>query len=92
MAETLYCKVGSFPFTYLGLLVGIKMRKKEVWKPVIEKMEKKLTSWKGKLLSQGGRLTLIKSTLNNLSMYYLSLFVIPKGVAEEISKIQRDFS
>lgn len=58
---------------------------------MIERMEKRLASWKGKLLSIGGRLTLIKSTLSNLAVYYLSLFPIPKGVADKIVKLQRDF-
>jgi hypothetical protein len=36
---------------------------------------------------QGGRLTLIKSTLCNLPTYYLSLFPIPASVAMTIEKI-----
>lgn len=38
-----------------------------------------------------GRLTLIKSTLQNLPIYYMSLFLLPKGVADEMVKIQRRF-
>jgi hypothetical protein len=42
-------------------------------------------------LSKGGRLTLIKSTLSNLSTYYLSFFPIPVGVANRLEKLRRDF-
>jgi hypothetical protein len=38
-----------------------------------------------------GRLALIKSTLSNLPMYYLSLFSIPVGVANRLNRLQRDF-
>jgi len=42
-------------------------------------------------LSKGGRLTLINSTLSNLSMYFMFLFPLPKGVANRIEKLQRGF-
>lgn len=54
-------------------------------------MEKKLASWKGSMLSIGGRTTLIKAYLSSLPLYYMSLFPIPKGVLEKITKIQRQF-
>ncbi len=42
-------------------------------------------------LSKGECLTLLKSTLSSLPTYYLSLFAIPKHVAERIEKFQRNF-
>jgi hypothetical protein len=42
-------------------------------------------------LSKGECLTLLKSTLFSLPTYYLSLFAIPKHVAESIEKFQRNF-
>jgi hypothetical protein len=42
-------------------------------------------------LSKGGRVTLIKSTLANLPTYYLSLFPIPRSVANHIEKLQHNF-
>jgi hypothetical protein len=39
----------------------------------------------------GGWLTLIKSTLSNLSTYFLSLFPTLVGFANQIEKSQRDF-
>jgi len=42
-------------------------------------------------LSEGERLTLIKSTLSNLPTYYLSLFPILMGVANHLEKFQMDF-
>jgi hypothetical protein len=47
--------------------------------------------WKRPLLSKGGRVTLIKSTLANIPTYYMSLFKIPVKVANRIEKLQRDF-
>ncbi|KAI3497002.1 hypothetical protein L1887_39382 [Cichorium endivia] len=60
-ARILGCDIGSFPFTYLGVPVGANMSLKKNWKPVIDKFQSKLSCWKAKTLSFGGRLTLIKS-------------------------------
>jgi hypothetical protein len=54
-------------------------------------MERCLAGWKRIYLSKGGHLTLIKSTLTNLSTYFLSFFPIPADVATRIKKIQRNF-
>lgn len=62
-----------------------------MWNLIIERMEKKLNKWKGNLLSLGGRLTLLKASLSTLRLYYLSIFPIPRGVADKIIKIQRQF-
>jgi len=56
---------------------------------MIEK--KKLDKWKGKHMSFVGRVTLIKSVLYVVPLYYLSVFKIPKSLSKEIICIRRDF-
>lgn len=60
------------------------MSRIEMWNPIIEKFNKKLASWKGNLLSIGGRLTLIKASLTSLPLYFMSLFPVPKGVSQKL--------
>ncbi|GJW42345.1 RNA-directed DNA polymerase, eukaryota [Tanacetum coccineum] len=67
-----------FPFIYLGLLVDKRMRYRDGWNAVIERFRNKLTCWKAKSLSIGRRLTLIKSILGSLPVYFLSLFKAPQ--------------
>ncbi|XP_028122593.1 uncharacterized protein LOC114319737 [Camellia sinensis] len=74
-----------------GLPLGANPRRKSTWDPVVAKFQKKLSSWKRRLLSYAGRLTLIKSALYNLPIYFLSIFKMPKGVVKAISKIQANF-
>ena len=58
---------------------------------MIEKVERKLALWKAKVLFRAGKLVLIKSALNSLSLYFLSIFKILKKVATRIVQLQRNF-
>nr|KYP44156.1 hypothetical protein KK1_034378 [Cajanus cajan] len=46
MASILHCRVGSTPFSYLGLPIGENHRMISTWHPVIEKVKKRLSRWK----------------------------------------------
>ena len=61
------------------------------WRIVEEKFEKKLSSWKGKHMSVGGRLVLINSVLTSLTMFMLSFFEVPKGVLEKLDYYRSRF-
>ncbi|XP_071699657.1 uncharacterized mitochondrial protein AtMg01250-like [Rutidosis leptorrhynchoides] len=69
LANMFGCNSGTLPFTYLGLPVGGKMNKVESWNPVFDKFTKRLSDWKARSISYGGRLTLVKSVLNSLLLY-----------------------
>ncbi|XP_028102776.1 uncharacterized protein LOC114302016 [Camellia sinensis] len=90
-AKVLNCLPSKLPINFLGLPLGENPRMKSTWDPIVAKFQKKLSSWKMRLLSYAGRLTLIKSTLSNLPIYFLSIFKMPKGVVKAISKIQANF-
>ncbi|GJW12416.1 hypothetical protein Tco_1578243 [Tanacetum coccineum] len=71
---------GSILFIYLGLPIGRKMQFCKGWIEIINRFCERLSYWKAKSFSVGGRLTLIKSILGSLSTYYLSLFKDPMKV------------
>ncbi|XP_021986150.1 uncharacterized protein LOC110882438 [Helianthus annuus] len=91
MMEILGCKRGGIPFVYLGIQVGAKMTRISNWTSIIEVIKARLVSWKAKTLSIGGRLILIKSVLESLPIYYLSLYKAPKVVIDIIEAIMRRF-
>nr|KYP51226.1 Putative ribonuclease H protein At1g65750 family [Cajanus cajan] len=91
MATFLNCKVGHFPCSYLGLFIGANPNRLSTWQTVISKVEKKLTKWKGKLLSFGGRLVLLKSVLNSIPIYFLSFFKAPTGVISQLESLLKNF-
>nr|GEX15469.1 putative zinc finger, CCHC-type [Tanacetum cinerariifolium] len=87
ISSILSCTPSTLPCVYLGLPIGANMNKVANWKPIIDKLHKRLTSWKARTLSFGGRFTLIRSVLGALGTYYFSLFKAPKdqgGIGNEL--------
>ncbi|KAI5417416.1 hypothetical protein KIW84_042139 [Lathyrus oleraceus] len=87
----LACKLEKIPFTFLGIPIGGNHRRRLFWSMMLSKMKKRLSGWRGKHLSLGGKVTLLNSVINNLPIFLLSFFKAPKCVLEDIIKIQRNF-
>ncbi|CAA0807930.1 Unknown protein [Striga hermonthica] len=85
------CNTGSFPIRYLGIPIHYRRLSNSDWLRVQERLEKRLSSRKGKNLSTGGRLTLINSVLSSLPMYMMSFFEIPKGVRKKLDYFRSRF-
>lgn len=58
---------------------------------MVDKVKSRLALWKRKLLSFVGRLTFVKSVMDSLPGYYISIFKLPKGIAKEIDKLKAAF-
>ena len=79
------------PFIYLGMPVGGSHKRGDFWNGVIEKVQTRLSRWKGRCLSMAGRVCLIKSVLSSIPLFYMSLFKLPSGVAGKLIRLQRNF-
>ncbi|GJU30386.1 putative RNA-directed DNA polymerase, eukaryota, reverse transcriptase zinc-binding domain protein [Tanacetum coccineum] len=86
MANNTGCSPGAFPFVYLGLPIGTNMNLSINWKNLLDRFDVRLSKWKANLLSIRGRLTLIKSILGSLGIYYLSIFKVPNVVLRLLEK------
>ncbi|GJV65517.1 RNA-directed DNA polymerase, eukaryota, reverse transcriptase zinc-binding domain protein [Tanacetum coccineum] len=64
---------------------------KSTWQKQVIRFSKRLATWKRKLLSIGGMLTLVKSVLGSLPLYYQSIFRAPKSVISHLESIRRRF-
>ncbi|GKE23085.1 hypothetical protein Tco_1434597 [Tanacetum coccineum] len=91
MASNAGCIVGNILFNYLGLPIGSNMKSFASWKMLIDHFCSRLSTWKASLLSIGGRLTLIKSVLESLGIYYLSIFRAPESVLNDWERIRSNF-
>uniref|UniRef100_A0A8I6XZE3 Reverse transcriptase domain-containing protein n=1 Tax=Hordeum vulgare subsp. vulgare TaxID=112509 RepID=A0A8I6XZE3_HORVV len=78
------CEMGNLPFNYLGIPIHHRKLSNSEWKCTEDRFEKKLSCWKGKLLSYGGRLILINSVLTSMPMFLLSFFEVPVGVRRRL--------
>uniref|UniRef100_A0A2N9IUI4 Reverse transcriptase domain-containing protein n=1 Tax=Fagus sylvatica TaxID=28930 RepID=A0A2N9IUI4_FAGSY len=53
LADILGCKTSTLPMKYLGLPLGASFKSKNIWNPIVEKMERRLAGWKRLYLSKG---------------------------------------
>ncbi|CAL5380958.1 unnamed protein product [Camellia sinensis] len=87
----LNCSYHVLPLVYLGLPLGANPRRKSTWKPILDKIKVRLAGWKRRVMSYAGRVTMIKSVLSSLPVYYLSLFKMPECVAKSVDRLQASF-
>jgi hypothetical protein len=88
LARTFGCKVGSMPFTYLGLPLGTTKPTIQDFFPLLNKIEKRLCGV-GKFLSYHGRLILINSVFTALPIFYMCCLKIPPQVIKQIDVFRK---
>ncbi|GKA49784.1 RNA-directed DNA polymerase, eukaryota [Tanacetum coccineum] len=90
-ASNLGCSVMKTPFKYLGVMVGGNTSKIQAWDEVIGKLKARLSKWKLKTLSVGGRLTLLKVVLGSTPIYNMSIYKVPKSILHMMESLRRNF-
>nr|GEU64134.1 putative RNA-directed DNA polymerase, eukaryota, reverse transcriptase zinc-binding domain protein [Tanacetum cinerariifolium] len=83
--------IGEWSDDNLCVMVGDCMSRHKAWDDVLIKLRTRISKWKAKTLSIGGRLTLLKSVLGASPLYNLSIFKVPKGVLKELESIRNSF-
>nr|GFA75896.1 putative RNA-directed DNA polymerase, eukaryota, reverse transcriptase zinc-binding domain protein [Tanacetum cinerariifolium] len=91
MATFMRCGVRELPFTYLGLTIGVNMRRVSAWNGVVDRSKSRLSEWKARTMSFGGRLTLVKFVLGSLPLYYFSMFRVPSSVIMALERVRKNF-
>ena len=90
-AEILATPIETLPIQYLGLPLTDRRLRTQDWQPVLEKVEKRLGVWRGRLLSHGGCLVLVKAVLAAIPGYFMSGFRMPAGVRRRLESAMRSF-
>jgi hypothetical protein len=67
-----------------------KLRRDDL-QPLVDKIIKRIAWWRGKLLTQAGRLVLIKTCIASIPIYLLSLFKFPKWAINLINSHMAHF-
>ena len=76
---------------YLGLPSLIGKSKKQVFVEIKEKVGKKLSGWKKKMLLMGGKEILIKAIVQAVPTYTMGYFLLPKSLCEDLEGMMRNF-
>lgn len=85
------CKKEVLPINYLGLLLHTNKITVSNWEPVVNRIQRGLLFGRVPILSTTGRLTLIKSALASMPIYFMSLCVMLVTVKTKIEGIMRGF-
>jgi hypothetical protein len=59
--------------------------------PVADKIKLKLSAWKASLLSIAGRVQLVKSVIQSMMIYSISVYSWPVSLIKEVEKNIRNF-
>lgn len=81
----------SFPCTYLGLPLHYRALRRVEIQPLVDKMGRRLATWKGRFLNKAGRLKLVNTMLTAMPTYFLTAFAPKKWMIKKIDKYRRGF-
>nr|GEV72878.1 putative RNA-directed DNA polymerase, eukaryota, reverse transcriptase zinc-binding domain protein [Tanacetum cinerariifolium] len=91
MANVIGCGVAKLRLKYIGVLIGCNMSRCSHWADITQKYSLKHSLWKARLLSVGGRLSLIKSVLGSLPTYYMSIYFMPVSIRNNLESMCNKF-
>jgi hypothetical protein len=83
--------IGSFPFMYLGIPIFKGKPKVSYLQPVADKIKAKLASWKASLLSIAGRVQLVKSVIQGMLVYSISIYSWPISLLKGLERWIKNF-
>ncbi|CAJ2672830.1 unnamed protein product [Trifolium pratense] len=77
--------------TYLGLPSMVGRSKKSTFAYIKDQIWKRINSWRGRALSRAGKEVLIKSVLQSIPSYVMSVYIIPETTIKEIERMFNSF-
>lgn len=82
---------GSMPFRYLGIPLAATSLKVMHFGPLLDSISSAINCWTGSALSYAGRVELIRTVLQGIESFWLSIFPIPAAVQAKMIKLCRSF-
>jgi hypothetical protein len=76
---------------YLGLPSMIGRSKKSTFKFIKDRIWRKINSWSNKHLSRTGREVMIKSVLQTIPTYVMSIFLLPSTLIDDVESMFNSF-
>ncbi|GAU38494.1 hypothetical protein TSUD_64740 [Trifolium subterraneum] len=76
---------------YLGLPSMVGRSKKAIFSYIKDCIWKRINSWRGRALSKAGKEMMIKSVLQAIPSYVMSMFILPASLIHDIEKMINAF-
>ncbi|XP_073357925.1 uncharacterized protein [Aegilops tauschii subsp. strangulata] len=89
--QILDCRVAQFPTTYLGIPLAIRKPTAAALLPLIDKLSRKLSTWRGSMVSRGERLAFVRHVLSAMPMHILMAFALNKNILAQVNRIIHGF-
>lgn len=81
----------SFPGKYLGMPMYVGKKQGRGFWIFTDRVRQKLQGWMNKDISKAGKITLLKSAAQTIPNFWMSIFLIPNGICEDIEKLMNGF-
>ncbi|XP_056690588.1 uncharacterized protein [Spinacia oleracea] len=81
----------ALPFRYLGVPICSKKITAAQCEMLVDKVTARIKVWSSRNLSYTARMQLINAVLLSIHMYWSQIYILPKSVLKEITKICRSF-
>jgi hypothetical protein len=88
ISRTFNCQIGTHPFPYLGLPLGLTKSKVDDFLPIVNRIERRLTST-SMFLNQAGKLEMVNSFLTALPTFHMCTLKLPPPVVKQIDKYRK---
>jgi hypothetical protein len=85
IAHLFSCPVGNFPIKYLGIPLRYEKLSREDIQPLVDKILRRVSGWRGKLLSYAARVTLVQTCIASIPVYLLSFIKFTEWEIKTIS-------
>ncbi|MCH82815.1 RNA-directed DNA polymerase (Reverse transcriptase), partial [Trifolium medium] len=76
---------------YLGLPSMIGRKKRDIFAYIKDRVWKRINSWRGRALSKAGKEVMIKSVLQAIPSYVMSIYLLPESTIKDIEKMMNSF-
>ncbi|XP_042952189.1 uncharacterized protein LOC122289271 [Carya illinoinensis] len=76
---------------YLGLPSYVGRHKLAAFRPILDSIRNRIQNWKVKFISQVGKEVLLKSIVQAIPTYCMSIFKLPKVILKTINKLMQHF-
>ncbi|GAU37390.1 hypothetical protein TSUD_22640 [Trifolium subterraneum] len=76
---------------YLGLPSMVGRSKKAIFSYIKDRIWRRINSWRGRALSKAGKEIMIKSVLQAIPSYVMSMFILPASLIDDIEKMINAF-